>query len=55
MGPAAYRFATDAQRALALALSELLAEAGARAEDAETPIERGSPRPEPVARIVPGD
>jgi predicted acylesterase/phospholipase RssA len=55
VGPAGYRFTTDAQRALALVLTELLAEAGERAEEAETPIERGSPRPEPVARIVPGD
>jgi predicted acylesterase/phospholipase RssA len=55
VGPAGYRFATDAQRALAVALTELLAEAGERAEQAETPVGRGSPRPEPVARIVPGD
>jgi len=55
VGPAGYRLATDAQRALAVALSELLAEAGERSEEAETPIDRGSPRPEPVARIVPAD
>lgn len=55
VGPSGYRFATDAQRALAVALTELLAEAGERAEDAETPVGQGSPRPEPVARIVPGD
>jgi hypothetical protein len=55
VGPAGYRLATDAQRALALALTELLAEAGERSVHAETPLDRGSPRPEPVARIVPGD
>ena len=43
------------QRALALTLTELLAEAGDRSETAETPVDRGSPRPEPVSRIVPGD
>jgi hypothetical protein len=55
VGPAGYRFASDIQRALAVSLSELLAEAGKRSEDAETPIDHGSPRPEPVARVVPGD
>ena len=55
VGPGGYRFASDAQRALAASLSELLAGAGERSEAAETPIDRGSPRPEPVARIVPGD
>ena len=52
---AGYRFASDAQRALAVSISELLAGAGERSEAAETPIDRGSPRPEPAARIVPGD
>ena len=55
VGPAGYRFASDGQRALALALTHLLAEAGERSEESETPVDRGSPRPEPVARIVPGD
>ncbi len=55
VGPSGYRFASDAQRALALALTGLLAEAGERSEEAETGVDRGSPRPEPVARIVPGD
>ncbi len=55
VGPAGYRLASDAQRALALAITELLAEAGERSEEADTPLDRGAPRPEPVARIVPGD
>ena len=55
VGPSGYRFASDAQRALALALTGLLTEAGERSEEAETGVDRGSPRPEPVARIVPGD
>jgi predicted acylesterase/phospholipase RssA len=55
VGPAGYRFSSDGQRALALALTRLLAEAGERSDEAETPVDRGSPRPEPVARIVPGD
>ena len=55
VGPAGYRFASDAQRALALTVTELLAEVGERSEEAEVGVDRGSPRPEPVARIVPGD
>ena len=55
MGPAGYRFASEEQRALALTLTELLAAAGSRSADAEAPLDRGSPRPEAVARIVPGD
>ena len=55
VGPAGYRFASEEQRALALTLTELLAEAGSRSADAEAPLDRGSPRPEAVARIVPGD
>ncbi len=55
VGPAGYRFTSDGQRALALALTHLLAEVGERSEESETPVDRGSPRPEPVARIVPGD
>ena len=53
--PAGYRLASDGQRAIALALTQLLTEAGERSEESETPVDRGSPRPEPVARIVPGD
>jgi hypothetical protein len=55
VGPAGYRFTSDAQRALALSLSELLAEVGDRSEEAEADVGRGAPRPRPVARIVPGD
>jgi predicted acylesterase/phospholipase RssA len=55
VGPAGYRFTSGGQRALALALTQLLVEAGERSEESATPIDRGSPRPEPVARIVPGD
>lgn len=54
-GPAGYRLSSEAQRGLALALSELLAEAGTRAGDETASVQRGAPRPEPVARIVPGD
>jgi hypothetical protein len=55
VGPDGYRFASDGQRALALTLAELLAEAGDRSATSDTPADRGSPRPEPVSRIVPGD
>ena len=55
VAPAGYRFTSDGQRALALALTQLLAEAGERSEESDTPVDRGSPRPEPVARIMPGD
>jgi predicted acylesterase/phospholipase RssA len=55
VGPGGYRFASDAQRALALALTDLLAEAGERSEESDVGLDRGSPRPQPVARIVPGD
>jgi predicted acylesterase/phospholipase RssA len=55
VGPDGYRFASDGQRALALTLAELLAEAGDRSATSDTPVDRGSPRPEPVSRIVPGD
>ncbi len=55
VGPTGYRFVSDGQRALAHSLSELLAEAGDRAASSDTPVDRGSPRPEPVARIVPRD
>jgi predicted acylesterase/phospholipase RssA len=55
VGPDGYRFVSDGQRALALTLAELLAEAGDRSETSDTPVHRGSPRPEPVSRIVPGE
>jgi len=55
VGPAGYRFTSDGQRALALTLTELLAEAGDRAETSDTPVDRDTPRPPPVARIVPGE
>ena len=55
VGPDGYRLVSDGQRALALSLAELLAEAGDRSETSDTPVDRGSPRPEPVARIVPGE
>jgi predicted acylesterase/phospholipase RssA len=54
-GPAGYRLTSDDQRALALALSELLAVVGDRAERGPGDVGRGAPRPKPVARIVPGD
>jgi predicted acylesterase/phospholipase RssA len=55
VGPAGYRVSSDAQRALVLAVTELLAAAGERAEQGPGDVARGSPRPEPVARIVPAD
>jgi predicted acylesterase/phospholipase RssA len=55
VGPAGYRLASDEQRALVLAVTELLAAAGERAELGPGDVGRGSPRPEPVARIVPSD
>jgi predicted acylesterase/phospholipase RssA len=54
-GPAGYQFTSDTQRQLALALTELLAEAGERAAAGPASVTRGAPRPESVARIVPGD
>jgi hypothetical protein len=54
-GPAGYRLTSVDQRALALSLSELLAEVGDRAERGPGDVGRGAPRPTPVARIVPGD
>ena len=54
-GPAGYRFTSEAQRQLALALTELLREAGEQAAAGPASVTRGAPRPEPVARIVPGD
>ena len=41
------------QRALILAVTEALAAAGARSEEGPGDVARGSPRPEPVARIMP--
>jgi len=55
VGPAGYRLASAEQRALILALTELLAAAGARSELGPGDVALGSPRPEPVARIVPSD
>lgn len=54
-GPAGYRFTSEAQRRLALGLSDLLAEAGERAERGPGSVGHGTPRPEPVSRIVPAD
>lgn len=55
VGPAGYRFTSDGQRALAATLTELLAEVGERSDTSETPVDRDTPRPPPVARIVPGE
>jgi predicted acylesterase/phospholipase RssA len=55
VGPSGYRLASGEQRALALALTELLVEAGDRAEEGPGSVARGAPRPQPVARIVPPD
>jgi predicted acylesterase/phospholipase RssA len=55
VGPAGYRLHSAEQRALVLAVTELLAAAGARSEEGPGNVAEGSPRPEPVARIVPSD
>ncbi|HET8742820.1 MAG TPA: patatin-like phospholipase family protein [Gaiella sp.] len=55
VGPAGYRLSSDEQRALVLAFTDLLVQAGERAERGPGDVARGAPRPEPVARIVPGD
>jgi predicted acylesterase/phospholipase RssA len=55
VGPAGYRLASAEQRALVVALTELLVAAGARSETGPGDVALGSPRPEPVARIVPSD
>ena len=55
VGPAGYRLRSQAQRSLALSLTELLAEVGERSEEAETGVGDGAPRPAPIARIVPRD
>jgi predicted acylesterase/phospholipase RssA len=55
LGPAGYRLASAEQRALVFAVTELLAAAGARADEGPGSVAEGSPRPEPVARIVPSD
>jgi predicted acylesterase/phospholipase RssA len=52
-GPGGYRFTSDAQRALALRLTELLAEIGELSARGPGDVTKGAPRPEPVARIVP--
>jgi hypothetical protein len=54
-GPAGYRFGSEAQRSLAVSLSDFLAEIGERASRGPASVEDGAPRPEPVSRIVPGD
>ena len=54
-GPAGYRFDSDVQRQLSLVLTELLADAGGRSAAEPGRLARGSPRPAPAARIVPGD
>ena len=53
VGPSGYRFTSEAQRQLALTLTELLADVGERAERGPGSVTRGAPRPESVARIVP--
>jgi hypothetical protein len=55
VGPAGYRLRSQAQRALALSLTELLAEVGKQSEESETGVGDGAPRPAPIARIVPRD
>ena len=55
VGPAGYRLESAEQRALSVGLTELLATAGARSEEGPADVARGSPGPEPVARIVPPD
>ncbi len=55
IGPAGYRLASNEQRALALALTKLLVEVGERSAGGPGNVAAGSPRPEPVARIVPKD
>lgn len=54
-GPAGYRFTSAEQRALAIELSDLLAELGERSRRGPGDVGRGAPQPEPVARIVPAD
>jgi predicted acylesterase/phospholipase RssA len=54
-GPGAARFVNTSQRDLALDLTRRLAEAGRAVRDAAASLEDQSPRPEPVARIVPRD
>ena len=61
VGPSGYRFASDAQRALALGLTELLAKAGERSEEAEaastaarlarSPSRGSCPATEPARRL----
>ncbi len=55
VGPAGYRFDSAAQRELALAVTDLLAETGERSAAEPGRLRRRAPRPEPVARIVPDD
>ena len=53
VGPAGYRLTSAEQRALVVALTELLVAAGARSGVGPGDVALGSPRPEPIARIVP--
>ena len=55
VGPAGYRLTSAEQRALVVALTELLVAAGARSGVEPGDVALGSPRPEPIARIVPSD
>jgi hypothetical protein len=55
VGPAGYRLTSAEQRALVVALTELLVAAGDRSELGPGDVALGSPRPEPIARIVPSD
>jgi hypothetical protein len=55
VGPSGYRLVSAEQRALVVALTELLVAVGARSEAGPGDVAVGSPRPEPVARIVPSD
>ncbi len=54
-GPNAARFVSAAQRETALDLSRRLADAGRVVRDAVAELDEQSPRPAPVARIVPRD
>ena len=53
-GPNGYRFDSEAQRRLAASLTDLLAQVGEQAAAGPGDVTEGAPRPEPVARIVPG-
>ena len=53
-GPNGYRFDSEAQRRLAASLTDLLAQVGEQAAAGPGDVTEGAPRPQPVARIVPG-